>query len=136
MNSYASALPVETRGVQIAGVRNPVLGAWNPIASYHSSQVLGASPTQLMLMIYEIAIVACGRRDTDRARRAVCELVATLNFDYDEIAVPLFRLYEYCLNQIATGSCEEASKILRGLKQAWEAALQKNDARGERDGLS
>lgn len=128
MNAYTSTLPVERRETQRA--RMPY-----PIASYYSSQVLGASPMQLILMIYEIAIVACGRRDMDRARRAVCELIAALNFDYDEIAVPLLRLYEYCLHQIAIGSCDEASKILRGLKEAWEEALQQQSARRVHDGL-
>lgn len=135
MNSSVSALPMKTLGAQIVGVQNPARSAWGSIASYHDSQVLGASPMQLILMIYEIGIAACARRDVDRARRAVCELIATLNFDYDEIAVPLFRLYEYCLNQIATGSCEEASKTLRQLKQAWESAMAQAGSGGVGNGL-
>lgn len=102
--------------------------AANPSASYQTAQVLGASPMQLILMVYDLAISACGRRDAMRARRAVTELIAALNFDYEEIAVPLFRLYEYCLNAIGSGSFHEASKILRQLKEAWETALRQTQA--------
>src|SRR5574337_336252 len=98
--------------------------AANPMASYQSAQVLGASPRQLILIVYDLAISACGRRDVVRARRAVTELIAALNFDYEEFAVPLFRLYEYCLNAIGSGSFHEAAKILRQLKEAWETALR------------
>ena len=98
--------------------------AVNPVSSYQSAQVLGASPIQLMLIVYDLAITACGRRDTERARRAITELIAALNFDYQEIAVPLFRLYEYCLSAVNSGKCHEAAKILRPLKGAWEAAMQ------------
>jgi flagellin-specific chaperone FliS len=100
--------------------------AANPIASYQSAHVLGASPTQLILILYDLALAACGRRDTERARRTVTELIAALNFDYEEIAVPLFRLYDYCLRAIGSGSFHEASKILRQLQEAWETALKEN----------
>jgi flagellin-specific chaperone FliS len=110
------------------------------MAAYQSAQILGASPTQLILIVYDVALVACGRRDAVRARRAITELIAALNFDYEEIAVPLFRLYEYCLNAIGSESFHEASKILRQLKEVWETALRqapveqhlKYDVRGVR----
>ena len=98
--------------------------AANPMASYQSAQVLGASPMQLMLIVYDLAIAACGRRDAERARRAITELIAALNFDYQEIAGPLFRLYEYCLSAVNSGKYHEASKILRQLKEAWETAMR------------
>lgn len=123
MNAYAGVLPVTPHGIRGTGYEVRGADPRHLVASYHSAQILGASPIQLIVKIYEVAIVACGRRDTDRARRAVCELISSLNFDYDEIAVPLFRLYEYCLDRIATGSYQEAAKILGGLKQAWESAL-------------
>ncbi|PWB76966.1 MAG: flagellar protein FliS [Candidatus Methylomirabilota bacterium] len=100
----------------------------NPMASYQSAQVLGASPMQLILIVYDVALGACGRRDAARARLAITELIAALNFDYEEIAVPLFRLYEYCLNAVSAGSFHEASTVLRQLKEAWEAALRQAPA--------
>lgn len=135
MNAYAGVLPVTPHGIRGTGYEVRGADPRHLVASYHSAQILGASPIQLIVKIYEVAIVACGRRDTDRARRAVCELIAALNFDHDEIAVPLFRLYEYCLNRIVTGSCDEAAKVLRGLKQAWEAALAQADSEEVDNGL-
>lgn len=99
-------------------------GAGNPMLAYQRAQVLGASPMRLVLMLYDLALAGCGRRDETRARRAVTELIAGLNFDYEEIAVALFRLYEYCLGAIRSGDFEEASKILSALKEAWETALR------------
>lgn len=99
-------------------------GAGNPMLVYQRTQVLGASPMQLVLMVYDLALSGCGRRDETRARRAVTELIAGLNFDYEEVAVSLFRLYEYCLGAIRSGDFEEASKILNALKGAWETALR------------
>ncbi|MDD5558297.1 flagellar export chaperone FliS [Candidatus Methylomirabilis sp.] len=118
---------VSPRSVSVEPDRLPaVYFAVNPMASYQSAQVLGASPMQLILIVYDLALTACGRRDTERARRAITELIAALNFDYQEIAVPLFRLYEYCLSTVSAGSFHEASNILRQLKEAWETALKES----------
>lgn len=101
----------------------------NPLASYRSAQILGASPMQLILILYDQALAGCGRRDGERARRAITELIAALNFDYEEIAIPLFRLYEYCLSAVGSGLFHEASKVLRQLKEAWEIALKESSQR-------
>ena len=90
---------------------------------YRTQQVMGASPMQLILMVYEVAIVACEARDVQKAGRAVGELIGSLNFDYAEIATDLFRLYEYCLWELRRGNVVTAAKVLRGLKRAWEEAL-------------
>jgi flagellin-specific chaperone FliS len=50
-------------------------------------------------------------------------LVGGLNFDSGEIAVDLFRLYEYSHWEIRRGHFREVAGILRGLKRAWEDAL-------------
>ena len=90
---------------------------------YQEQQILSASPMQLVLMIYDHAIVGCETRDAERASRALTELIGCLNFDAGEIAVSLFRLYEYCLWEIRRKHFGDAGGILRGLKKAWEDAL-------------
>ena len=90
---------------------------------YRDQQILSASPTQLLLMVYEQAIVQCEARDAQRAGRAVTELIGALNFDAGEVAVDLFRLYEYCLWEIRRQHFTDAAHILRRLKGAWEEAL-------------
>jgi flagellar secretion chaperone FliS len=97
---------------------------------YRTQQVLGASPMQLVLMVYEVAIVACEARDVQKAGRAVGELIGSLNFDYGEIPSNLFRLYEYCLWELRRGNFINAAKVLRGLKRAWEEALAQGGAPG------
>ena len=128
--------PVSTRTVAL-GLGSPQgspAGA-HPLAIYQRAQVMGASPMGLILMLYDLAIAACGRRDAERARRAITELIASLNFDYEEIAVGLFSLYEYCLGAIKAGSFDEASKILRQLKEAWEIAMREGHAEGAGHGV-
>jgi len=90
---------------------------------YRAQQVQGASPMQLVLMVYDIAIVACEARDPQRAGRALSELIGSLNFEYEEIATGLFRLYEYCLWGIRRSRFQDAAKVLRGLRQAWVDAM-------------
>ncbi|HSB73565.1 MAG TPA: flagellar export chaperone FliS [Candidatus Methylomirabilis sp.] len=90
---------------------------------YRAQQVLSASPMQLVLMLYELAITGCEARDAERAGKPITELIGALNFDYGEIATDLFRLYEYCHWEIRRGRFREAAEILRGLKRAWEEAL-------------
>jgi flagellin-specific chaperone FliS len=91
---------------------------------YRGQQILSASPTQLMLMVYEQAVVQCEAQDAQRASRAITELIGALNFDAGEVAVDLFRLYEYCLWEIRKRRFAEAVHILRRLKKTWEEALQ------------
>ncbi len=99
-----------------------------PAQAYQTNQVLGASPMQLLLMTYEVIISGCARRDSVRARRGLVELIGTLNFDYAEIAVGLFRLYDYCLMVLGRGRFEEAGRVIRELKAAWEQAVQARSA--------
>jgi len=90
---------------------------------YRAQQILSASPMQLLLIVYEQAIVGCEARDAQRAGRAITELIGALNFDLGELPVSLFRLYEYCLWEIRRGGYPAALQVLRGLKGAWEEAL-------------
>lgn len=92
-------------------------------SQYRVQHVLGASPMQLVLMLYEMAIAGCEARDPQRAAGPITELIGALNFDQGEIAVDLFRLYEYCHWEIRRTRFREAAEILRGLKRAWEDAL-------------
>jgi flagellin-specific chaperone FliS len=91
---------------------------------YREQQVLSASPIQLVLMTYEVAIVSCEAQNGPRASQALTELIGALNFDAGEVAVGLFRLYEYCLREVRRQHFSSALGILRDLKAAWEEALR------------
>ena len=102
-----------------AAVAPPRAGAYS---QYRTQQVMSASPMRLVLLLYDLAITGCESRDAERASAPVRELIGSLNFEVDQIAVELFRLYEYCLWEIRRNRFTEAAGILRRLKQAWEEA--------------
>jgi flagellin-specific chaperone FliS len=103
-------------------VARPALRRAGHHQEYRTQQVLGASPMQLVLMLYEMAIVGCEARDAQRARGALTELIGALNFEPGDVAVSLFRLYEYCLWEIRRDRFDAAARVLRDLKRAWDDA--------------
>jgi len=80
---------------------------------------MSLNPVQLLIKVYDFAIVNCKKGDPEKASKAIVELMSALNFDYEEISLGLFRLYQYCLDRIKKGEFEEAIKILEGLREAW-----------------
>ena len=94
----------------------------NGMNPYLKQKILSASPEQLICYIYDAGIVACKKKDTTKASQAIRELINALNFDYKEMALPLFDLYKYCLNNINSDNFEHAQEILEGLREAWYEA--------------
>ena len=62
---------------------------------YRNQDVMGASPIRLVVMAYNLAINACEQQDFTRATKAISVLRDALNFDYPEVSVGLFRLYQW-----------------------------------------
>lgn len=115
---------------------------------YRTQAVTTAGPAQLVLMLFDRAIVAVRRvRDAEvaperlgalevmnaelqRAQDIVSELQATLDFDRGgDIAVNLDRLYTFCLGELISANIEkDASRlapvedVLADLRQAWDQA--------------
>lgn len=96
---------------------------------YRQQEVMGASPLRLVIMNYDLAIQACEQKDLLRATRAVSLLRDSLNFDYAEVALGLFSLYQWCLDCIRQSDYAEAVKVLSGLREAW-VTLEKRPAQG------
>jgi flagellin-specific chaperone FliS len=86
---------------------------------YRQQEVMGASPVKLVVMTYDVAIQACEQKDFVRATRAVSLLRDALNYDYAEVAVGLFSLYQWCLDCIRKEDYANALVTLRELRQAW-----------------
>jgi len=87
--------------------------------AYITEQVNAMTPMELLLKLYDVAIASCAQRDKERLSRALIELIAALNFDYREIAVGLFRLYNYCLRNARMGHFDLVKPILTELRDAW-----------------
>jgi flagellin-specific chaperone FliS len=86
---------------------------------YRTQDVMGASPIHLVVMAYDLAISSCDKGDFDRAVKAVSVLRDALNFDYAQVAVGLFQLYQWCLDCIRQGDYKTAAQTLRDLRNAW-----------------
>ena len=86
---------------------------------YRQQDVMGASPIRLVVMAYDVAIQACEQKDFERAVKAITVLRDALDFDYQEIAVGLFRVYQYCLDCIRKDDYAQAMGNLKELREAW-----------------
>ncbi len=86
---------------------------------YRQQELLGASPLHLVVMAYDVAIQACEQQNFSRAVQAVTALRDALDFDYADVALGLFRLYQWTLDCIRSGDYAEALKTLRSLREAW-----------------
>ena len=84
------------------------------------------NPVQLVTKVYDIAIVSCKKKDNIKATKAVVELISALRFEYKEVSVNLFQLYQYCLDNIREENYEEAIIVLTGLRESWVEAANKN----------
>ena len=93
---------------------------------YLKQKIFSASPEQLVSYMYDAVIAACHGKDQERALRGLTGLVNALNFDYKDIAVPLFQLYQYCLEQARKKKFDEVEGLIGGLKSAWAEAMKVN----------
>ncbi len=92
--------------------------------AYHSNQyrqqdVMGASPVHLVVMAYDVAIRACEQKDFEKAVKTIGLLRDALDFNYPEVAMGLFQLYQWCLDCIRQNDFNSAIATLRELRGAW-----------------
>ena len=95
----------------------------NGIDAYRTNQVMGASPGQLVLLLYDHVIRCLTNEDMTGASKGLVELMGSLDLDYQEVSGRLFSLYEYCLDLVKKSEYEQASKILAEMRQMWAAAI-------------
>ena len=91
--------------------------------SYLTSSVVTLSPGELVLKMYDTALVALLAKDGTRAARVVSGLIDALDFQYRDVALGLFRLYRYCMEEIKRGEYETPARIMRELRDVWAEAL-------------
>ena len=97
----------------------------HPYGIYKAREVTTASPGKLILILYDIAIKGCLLKNADQAARPLVLLIDVLDFEYAEVAAGLFRLYEYALESVRASEFDVPLKILRELREAWNAAVQR-----------
>jgi flagellar secretion chaperone FliS len=91
---------------------------------YRQQDVVAASPIHLVVMAYDVAIRACEQKDFAKATKTIGIMRDALNFDCPEVSMGLFRLYEWCLDNIRQGDYMAALTTLRELRSAWRTAEQ------------
>lgn len=76
-------------------------------------------------MAYDLAITSCEAKDFYRATKSISVLRDALNFDYPDVSVGLFRVYQWCLDCIRQGDYASAINSLKELRDAWAQTEQK-----------
>ncbi|NUN69690.1 MAG: flagellar protein FliS [Bacteroidetes bacterium] len=91
---------------------------------YRKEDSINLTPVQVIGRLYDVAILAIKKDDQDLARRAINELISALNFEYQEVSLGLFRLYDYCKTCLREGKKDEALNVLTELRGAWAEAFK------------
>lgn len=123
---------------------------------YAQSRVLTASPSELIVMLYDEAIrnmkIACeniGRKDLVAANRAIAraqdvvgELWSALNVDAGDIAHFLDSLYDYVYRSLVTANVKKDPDILTGcikvmeeIREAWGEIASQSRLSGGQQGV-
>ncbi len=92
---------------------------------YRQQEITNASPLHLVIMAYDLAIHACEQKDFEKAVKTISVLRDALDFDYPEVSLGLFRLYQWCLDCIRKGDYRSALGVLRDLRDAWRTTERK-----------
>ncbi len=107
-----------------SNVKNGIVAA--AVKTYQKEQLLNLSPVEVIRKLYDTEIVACKKHDLRLAQRVLTELISSLNFDNNEIAVQLFQLYDYCKRCLRKGNFEEVELVFEELRSSWVDAFKLN----------
>lgn len=104
--------------------QNRFNGAHNAQRGYRQQQIMTATPDQLILLLYDMALAACNQKDGSRLNRVLAELIDSLDFSYEETAMGFFRLYEYSMSLAQKRKFDDVKEILSELRDTWAGAMQ------------
>lgn len=91
---------------------------------YHQQAVAAATPEQLVLKLYDLALASVHRNDRAKLRAVLVELVGSLNLEGGgELAARLHALYTYCIEQSAQGDLAPLGALLEPLRDAWRQGV-------------
>ncbi len=97
----------------------------NGAESYLTQKILCASPMQLVVYIYDAAIVACVQRDKEKVFRAIQELINSLDFEKGKSVSGIFyKMYQSLQEQIRKDNFDEVKSILTEIRQTWAKAMK------------
>ena len=97
------------------------------INPYLINDLTNASPAQLIMKVYDFAILNCQKHNMLKTNEALQVLIDNLNFTDEpakEISLGLMRLYLYCQEQMRKENYDAVYKTLTELRDTWRLALQ------------
>ncbi len=96
------------------------LDAVNATKRYLEAQIKSATPLDLVVIAYDLAIAACAQRDLERLGKVLSVLRNALDFRHDPItATRLFKDYFQCGKLARSGAYSEAAQLLGELREFW-----------------
>lgn len=98
------------------------------IKAYRHQQLESMRPEELVLVVYEQGILACRKHDARKARRAVRELINSLDFNY-EVAGNLLTFYDWIYGLLREGKYDEAGEALEEMRGTWATAIEQERTR-------
>ena len=93
------------------------------VSGYMEQEVQQWSAEKIILKMYDLFIVSCRQRDIAKMNRVLTSLMTALDFEYQEQATRLYRMYEYCQNCIMQKRYDEALAIIRDMRETWANAF-------------
>ncbi len=103
----------------------------NKVNQYLLKEILDATPEQILIKIYDFAILNCVKKDLHKTNRAIQELINALRFDEPnsrEISIGLIRLYQYCQEQMRQENYDVVQRVLTELRDTWIVAFKNKKA--------
>jgi flagellar protein FliS len=100
----------------------------NRLNQYLVNDISQATPKQLLIKIYDFAIVNCKKQNLAKTNEAIQVLINSLSFQNEEvskISIGLLRLYQYCQTEMRNKNYEIVYEILSELRGSWIAAFNK-----------
>jgi flagellar protein FliS len=94
---------------------------------YLANQILNAQPEQLLIKVFDFAIVHSEKKDMIKTNNALQELIGMLRFDdeiFKDLSLNLLRLYQFCQDQARKNNFIIVTKILTELRESWLQAIQ------------
>ncbi len=96
--------------------------------AYRREEFMHLTPEQIIHRLMTLGVQGCRKRDRRQAIRALNALIISLDFKYEEVAMGLFRLYDYCKSCVYSGKFGEAIKVLDELRMTWAQAFHLREA--------
>jgi flagellar secretion chaperone FliS len=95
----------------------------------YKQQSVQTSPAQLVAKLYDLGIRACREEDRAQLRKVLVELIGSINFEKGgALAEQLYGLYQYCMQESATGDLQTIADLLDDLRTTWRQHVLRNRA--------